>query len=264
MSAKWAVLGANERLALIGAGVAIVSYLLGILLAGWSLGLTSLLFLVAAIAVAVILILGSAALTGQARVVVLRLAAATALAYAGIEIGSLLGNIGRWDGLDIILTIAAAVGSALMVFAAWRLTGGNALSDVMGIASVINRPLPDRLILLGAIGLFAAWLILQIANAPFGDRDAIAVLLAVLALTVLWIAGGGAGAFKLMLPSNLLLAGLGVVIAVLALLYLVNLGDLRNAQVLFWPGLLLYIAGAGALAGGAILRFQAPNAPARA
>jgi hypothetical protein len=261
MSARWAVLGANERLALIGAILAIGSYIIGILLGGWSLGLTSILFLVAAVGVAVILFLGAAALTGQARVVVLRIAAATALAYSALDIASLIGALGgRLDMLDVVLEIAAFVGSALMVFAAWRLTGGNAISDATGLIGVISRPMPDRLVALGAWVVILALVILRIGGGRFSDREALAVLAVILVLTVLWIAGGGAGKVGLILPANVWLAIFGVVVAVLAVLYLVNIGDLRQAELLFWPGLLLYLGGAGALAAGAILRFQAPKA----
>jgi hypothetical protein len=264
MTAKWAVLGANERLAFIGAAVGIGSYVLGIILASWSLGLPSLLFLVAAVGVAVMVVLGASALTGQARVVLLRIAAATALAYSALDIGDLLGSIGQWSALTIILSLAAVVGAGLMVFAAWRLTNGNIVKDATGVVGVISRPMPDRLFVLGALAVYLALIVLRIANAPFSDREALVVLALIVSLTVFWIASSPAAGIKLPVPTNLVLVALAAVVAVLALLYLVNIGDLRNAGILFWPGLLLYLGGAGALVAGAIMRFQAPKAPARA
>jgi hypothetical protein len=238
------------------------SYLLGILLAGWSLGLPSLLLVLAAVVAGAVVLAGSA-VQGAIRAAALRISAGVAATYAAIDIGDLLSELDDWSALTMILVVVAAVGAAILLLAAWRLTGGDVARDVVGLASASGRSLPDRLVLLGGAAVLVGWVVLRAANASFSDTSALAVLLTVLVLAVVWIAGGGAGSMQWPVPASLVNVVLGALVGLLALNWLINvLDDIGDATLFDWVGLVVFIGGAAVLVVGAVLAMQPGRARA--
>jgi hypothetical protein len=261
VSARWNAFGANERLALIGAGVMLASYLIGVVIDQWNLNLASLLLVLAALVALATVSLGKS-LTAPMRAAALRISAAIAAAYAVIDVGDLISELDDWGALTILLVVAAAVGAVILLVAAWRLTGGDLMRDAARLAAPAGASLPGRLVLVGGTVVLVAWVILRTANASFSETSVLAVLLTVLTLGAAWIASGGAGPVTLPAPGTLIVAGLAALVALLALYWLSNVvGSLDRADPLDLVGLVLYIGGAAALAIGAGLGLQAQRQP---
>ncbi|MDA1062037.1 MAG: hypothetical protein O2895_03900, partial [Chloroflexi bacterium] len=75
MKQRWATLGADQRLVVAGAATVLIAYFLGLLLAQWSLGLSSVLSIVGAAAVLVMVLAGPARLLGMSKAAILRISA---------------------------------------------------------------------------------------------------------------------------------------------------------------------------------------------
>jgi hypothetical protein len=256
--ARWNALGANERLALIGAGLMVGSYLLGVLLARWSLGLAHLLLIVAAVVAAGVVLMGRSAIGAPLRAAALRVSAAVGLAYAAIDLGDMVGDLGDWSPLEMLLTVATLIGAGILLVAAWRLTDGNAARDAAGLVSAGGRSLADRLVLLGALALIVAWVVLRFDGFAFREQDVIAVLAAILAVAVLWLAGGTAGALRWPVPATVVVVALAVIVALLALNWVTRVSDeFDEFTIVSWIAFALHLAAAVALAAGAVLGWQA-------
>jgi hypothetical protein len=234
------------------------------LLSGWTLWLGGILLVIGALVPLGLLLVGSNALSAGARAVGLRLGAGLTATYAAIDVGDLIDDFTDWEGLDIVLTIVIAVGAAILLVAAWRLTGGNLVRDAAGLARISGRPAPDQLVLLGGLAVIVGWVLIRIGNATFSDNSALAVLATVLAMAVAWMARDG-GPVQLPVPAGIVIAVLVALVAVLAASWVINiLDDVSGADVFFWPGFVLYILGAGGMAAGAALGLQARRPAATA
>jgi len=265
LTARWTALGANERLALIGSGLMIGSYLLGVILARWSLGLSHLLLIVGAIVAAGVVLAGRSAIGAPIRAAVLRVSAAIGLAYAAIDVGDMLGDLDDWSPFEMLLAVATLIGAGILLVAAWRLTGGNVARDAAGLASPGGRSLGDRLVLLGGVAVVVAWVLLRFDGFAFREQDVIAVLAAVLAVAVLWLARGSAGALRWPAPATVIVAGLAVIVALVALNWFTRVSDeFDEFTIVSWIAFALHLAAAAVLIVGAALGWQARRTPSAA
>lgn len=263
MRKRWDVMGPNQRITVAGGVAILVAYLAGILLESWTIGLSSIILLAATVVTIVVVLVGTSSAMGMSRTAILRLDAGVVGAYSIYDLGDLISGLNSWSTLDLILTGLAVVGAALLVFGVWRMSGANLVNDAISALTVRGRELPARLVSIGSSVLIGVWLFLAIFNYTFRNEIAVAVLAAVLALTVLWLAGSGAAEMKLPVAANLALAVLGVVTAALTLLWFVGLLDeLDGVDAIDWPFLLLFLAGAAAMAAGGLLGISSSSTDA--
>lgn len=254
MRKRWEVMGPNQRITVAGGVAILVAYLAGILLEQWTIGLSSIILLAATVVTIVVVLVGTSSAMGMSRTAILRIDAGVVGAYSIYDLGDLISGLTFWSTLDLVLTGLAVVGAGLLVFGVWRMTGGNIVSDALSALTGRGRELPARLVSIGSSVLIGVWLFLAIFNYSFRNEIAVAVLAAVLALTVLWLAGSGAAEMKLPVAANLALAVLGVVAAALTLLWFVGLLDeLDGVEAIDWPFLLAFLASAAAMAAGGLL-----------
>jgi hypothetical protein len=266
LEARWKLLGGNERVVVVGALVYLASLVLGLLLAKWNLGLSHIIGIVAALVVFVPIVLTLKNLLGIPREAVARLCGGILVAFELNDLGELISGLTTpalaWSTADIVLTIASIVGAAVFAWGAWLMTGGNILKDVVGLAMIGGRSMQQLLVSLGASAAVLGWLFLGLADADFTTIAVLAVLAAVVDFTILWLAGPGSGTLHLPIPENLLLTVVGVIAAALALVWLGGIaGNLKGIPVTGMIGMVLFVAGAVAMAAGG-LRAMMPAAPA--
>ncbi len=258
VGARWATLGTDERLVLAGGVTVLVAYVLGLVLEQWGLGLASLLSIAGAIIAIVILLAGPATLFRVSRKALLRTNAALVGAFAATDLGDLVSGLGSWTTLDIVFTALIVVGAAVLVYGAWRLTGGNIVGDLVGVLGARAGGTPDRLVAIGAAAVIASWVLLSAFGYTLRTEIALAILVAVLALTVLWFGAGGAGEADLFIAPPLLQASYGIAAGALALIWFLGLlGEFSEVSAIDWIGLIPFLAGAAAMAAGGILGLQA-------
>jgi hypothetical protein len=255
-------MGRNEQLALVGAAISVGSYLVGLLLDDWGFGLAEILLVVGAVVAAGVVLMGASALSAATRAAALRIGAGVVAAYAFIDLGNLISELDDWGALTMVLVIATAIGAALLLVAAWRLTGGDIVADATGLVSASGRSMPNRLAILGGSAILVGWFFLRAGNVGLSDTSILAVLATVLALATAWLAAGGAGAIQWPLPASYVLAGLAAIVALLGLVFLLEaLRAIGGADPLDLIGLILYVGGAAALVAGAVLGLQAQRIP---
>ena len=278
LQVRWNAFGPNERLVIIGGLLVLGAWILGILLQKWVIDIAAIITAVAAIVVLVVVAIGAKA-AGAFRKAIVRVGAGLVAAFAMADLGDLVGSFMtqnafialnvRWEGIDTILVAAVVIGAIILAFGAWRLTNGNLLTSLIDPVKIAGRSQGALLIGLGAAVAILGWTLggaarvvpnLDLGNALF---PTIALLAAVLALSVQWIAGGGAGTLKLPMGADLWLAALGIVAGVLVLVWLGGAaGSIfsNRTPILGTIGLVLFILGAVALAAGGVLGMMGRSA----
>jgi hypothetical protein len=265
-TARWNAIGANGQLVVIGAGIALASYLLGMLLAQWSLGLSHVLLIVAAVAAIGVVVAGASAVPARVRTITLRVSAGIAAAYAAVDVGDMIDGLSSWSALDIAFTLTTAIGAAILLVGAWRLTDGDPLRDVSSLARPAGRSLADRLILLGGLGVIAGWVLLRMDGFVFRDQDVLQVLLVVLAAAAVWLAAGGAGDIRWPVPASIVIVALSAAVGLLALIWVGRVVDeLDEFTIVSWVSAIVHVGAAAAMVAGAALKLQpqrtTPSAP---
>jgi hypothetical protein len=257
IQAKWGAMGKSDQLAVGGAAVLVIGYLLGIILEGWGLGLPSLLTIIGAIVVLVVILAGFAGVSGLSRTAILRVAAAVSAVYSLNDVGDMLANLNDWGALDIVLSAIVDVAAFVALVGVWMATSGDLVKDATGVLARGGRSMPGWLVALGSAVVLISWFVLELGEFNMLTDSALAMLAAVLALTVLWAGAGGAGQLRLPLPAGLVLAGLGVIAAILSLAWLIRILDVMDdASIFAWVGLVLYVGGAIVMAAGGLLGLQ--------
>lgn len=266
-AAMLARLGRNEQLVIAGAAAVIVADLIGGLTQEWSLQLAHWSLILGSLAAAGLVLSGAGrAIAGLPGRSIIRILAAIVGAYGLVDLGDLLSSLGDWSTIDIVLTIIEIAGVAVLVWGAWALDGASLTADVRAAAQVTRLGMNDGLLYAGAVGVVVGWfLLMAIADIfDFHITAQIAVMAAVLALTVRWLARNpSAGSLPVSTPWAI--AALGGLVVVLGLWWLVQvIGEtLELGDLTIYIPMLIYVAALAALAAGAFLGLGklAPPAP---
>ena len=265
-AAMLARLGRNEQLVIAGAAAVIVADLIGGLTQEWSLQLAHWSLILGSLAAAGLVLSGAGrAIAGLPGRSIIRILAAIVGAYGLVDLGDLLSSLGDWSTIDIVLTIIEITGVAVLVWGAWALDGASLTADVRAAAQVTRLGMNDGLLYAGAVGVVVGWfLLMAIADIfDFHITAQIAVIAAVLALTVRWLARNpSAGSLPVSTPWAI--AALGGLVVVLGLWWLVRvIGDtLEFGDLTTYIPMLIYVAALAALAAGAFLGLGKLSPPA--
>ena len=265
-AAMLARLGRNEQLVIAGAAAVIVADLIGGLTQEWSLQLAHWSLILGSLAAAGLVLSGAGrAIAGLPGRSIIRILAAIVGAYGLVDLGDLLSSLGDWSTIDIVLTIIEITGVAVLVWGAWALDGASLTADVRAAAQVTRLGMNDGLLYAGAVGVVVGWfLLMAIADIfDFHITAQVAVMAAVLALTVRWLARNpSAGSLPVSTPWAI--AALGGLVVVLGLWWLVRvIGDtLEFGDLTTYIPMLIYVAALAALAAGAFLGLGKLSPPA--
>jgi len=265
-AARLARLGRNEQLVIAGAAAVIVADLIGGLTQEWSLQLAHWSLILGSLAAAGLVLSGAGrAIAGLPGRSIIRILAAIVGAYGLVDLGDLLSSLGDWSTIDIVLTIIEITGVAVLVWGAWALDGASLIADVRAAAQVTRLGMNDGLLYAGAVGVVVGWfLLMAIADIfDFHITAQVAVMAAVLALTVRWLARNpSAGSLPVSTPWAI--AALGGLVVVLGLWWLVRvIGDtLEFGDLTTYIPMLIYVAALAALAAGAFLGLGKLSPPA--
>lgn len=254
MRKRWEVLGPNQRLTVAGGVAILVAYLTGVLFADWDLRVSSFLLLACTVVTVAVVLIGTSSAMGASRTAILRIDAGVVGAYSLYDLGDLISGLTFWSVVDLVLAAVAVIGAGLLVFGVWRMTDGHLAREAIAALTGRGRDLPARLVSVGSVLLIGVWLVLAVLNYAFRTEVALAVLAAVLSLTVLWLAGSGAAEMKLPVAANLALAVTGVIVGALAVVWLLGLiENLDRVDAADWPFVLIFLASAAAMTVGGLL-----------
>ena len=264
VQSSWARFGQAERIAVAGGALVFIAFLLGVITSGWFVGLYGL-TLLGASAVLVVAIFARAMMPGNilGHWAIIRGSAAILAGFAVADTGDLLGNLGDWGAIDIVLTIVYIVGAAAALWGALAVTGGDLVTDARGLASP-SRPLPERLVLYGALLVPVAWFLLLLSDNVSMSNDADLALIAVmLAAVLLWAASSGA-IRTWPVPAIYAIGALAGLGALLALVWVLQaLGGIGDEGIIAIVGLVVYLVAGLALGAGATLAVRDSMAPQR-
>ena len=253
-------LGRNEQLVVVGAGIALLAYLLGVFTSGWSITLSAGTVLVGSAIAAALTFMGSTApsILGVRASSFVRVVAALVVAFALIDLGDVISSFSDWGLLDIVFTAVYVVGAAILAYGAWAVSGGSLLADAQGPRRVMKMEMVDRFVYAGALGTIIGWFLLMavVDIYNFNAIPSATVFLATLVLAVRWLERNP-DAGKLPLPSPWTIAGLAALTVILGLLWFVGIigrtvGE-GLADIGTWIVLILYLLSLASLGVGAFL-----------
>lgn len=251
----WSGFGRWEQFAVGGSVAAFIAYLLGAIVEGWSLSSTGpLTFLVASVVLAVAVVGRTApAASALARPAVIRGAGAVLGVFGITDFGDALGNLADWSAITIILTIVAAAGAVVAAWGAIALTRGDVVADGTSLLGG-SRPLTERLLVGGAVGIAVAWFVILLGNHVnmITDSD-LALIAAILAVTTAWAARTGAIRSWPLRPDYIV-GALTAFAGIVVVLWLVRFaGTFTDGGIFTLVGVLLYVAATAALVAGGLL-----------
>ena len=263
-----AQLDRNQQLVVAGSAAVFAAYVLGLLFQDWSVTLSAVTILVAAVVALVVVLMGSArAVAGVPAASLVRMAAALVGAFALVDVGDLLSSLDSWELLTIALTIVYVIGAAILVFGAWAASGGSIVADARGVLGVARLEMADRFVYIGALGAIVGWFLLMwIADVyEFHTLAQIVVLVSALILVVRWL-DRNPSAGRSPLPGPWTTIGLAGVAVVAGLWWLVRvIGDtIELGEILVYLPLVLFVLALVSLGLGAFLRLgiTSPQQPA--
>jgi hypothetical protein len=254
LQSSWQGFGQAERLAVGGGALVFIAFLLGVITSGWSVGLYGL-SLLGASAVLVVAVFARATMPGSilGHAAIIRGAAAILGGFAVADTGDLLGNLGDWGTIDIVLTIVYIVGAAAALWGAVAVTGGNLVSDAQGLVSM-SRSLPERLVVYGALLVPLAWFLMLLSdNVGMGTDADLALIVVMLAVVLVWATSSGA-IRTWPIPASYLIGGTAGLGALLAIVWVLQrISGIGDEGILAISGLVVYLVAGIALAAGAAL-----------
>ena len=251
--------GRNEQLVIAGSAVALVAYLIGVLTQDWSISLSALSIMIGSlVALAIVLTGVGRSVAGYPGGTLLRIAAALVGAFAFVDLGDLIASLSQWETLTIALKVVYIAAAAVIAHAAWAASGGNLVSDLSGVGSVMRMTMIDRLVYLGGLGVIVSWfLMMAIADIfTFKVGPQISVLAATLVLVVRWLdRSPAAGRLPIAAAWAIaVLAGVAVIAGVIWLLQAIT--DDRTFEfggITAFVPMLVYLVALASLGVGAFL-----------
>jgi len=250
-------LGRNEQLVIVGGAAVAVSLLLGVIIYEWTFDLMYWLMVLGGLAAVALVFGGGDRMYGGYRAsTLIRIIGAVIGAYGLVDFGDLLSSFGQWEPAEYVLTIVEVVGAGVLAYGAWAVSGGSLSGDAMAAGGAMRTGMADRFVYLGAVGVVVGWfLLMAIADVFNITVDAqIAILAAVLVLTVRWLARNpGAGALPVPVPWTI--AVLGAVAVLLGLWWFARvIGDVLDfGDLTTYIPMLIYLLALASLAVGAFL-----------
>jgi len=256
--------GRNEQLVIAGAAVALIAYVIGVVIEEWSISPSALSIMIGSLVALAIVFTGvGRSLAGYPGGTLLRIAAALVGAFAFVDLGDLISDLGQYGTLTIALMVLYIAAAGVLAYGAWAASGGSIVSDLTGVRDVMRMSMIDRFVYLGAAGVVVSWfLIMAIADIfNFRNETQLSVLAAVLVLVARWLDRNPA-AGRLPVAATWTVVGLATVSVLLGAWWLIRLllEGFPGGLEVYLP-LLVYVLALASLGVGAFLGMGGAKAP---